>query len=273
MKISIIIPVYNGEKFIERCLDSVVSQKGAELDIIVINDGSTDGTAKILEKYKDSITIKTCDTNNGVSAARNKGIPMIQGDYVMFLDADDYLPEEAIAVLTKVIEKTDADIVKFRLRLVYPDGRVRRRHNQFDAYDIVEKKDFKKKIYPYFITGIRLNNLCSGIYRSSIIKGQKFREDMKVAEDVLFSLEVYTKAQKITILPDILYNYYQSGQGLTGKGATILQKYKCNYIFAAETAKYLKQWDMDTIMTRIRVYLRPLILTFDKIKRVVVSEK
>ena len=273
MKISIIIPVYNSEKFIEKCLDSVVSQKGAELDIIVINDGSTDGTLKILEKYKDNVRVISSETNSGVSSARNKGIPMIQGDYVMFLDADDHLPEGAIDVLTGVIEKTDADIVKFRLRLVYPDGRSKLRQNQFDTYDVIEKKDFKKKIYPYFIKGIRLNNLCNGIYRSSLIKEWRFREDLKVAEDVLFLLEVYTRAQRVTVIPDILYNYYQSGQGLTGKGASILQKYKCNYIFATETVKYLKRWDMDTVMTRIRTYLRPGVLTFDKIKRVVVSEK
>ena len=273
MKISIIIPAYNSENYIERCLDSVLSQEGAELDVIVINDGSADSTGEILEKYKDRVNVVSMEKNSGVSAARNKGLSLIKGDFVMFLDADDYLSEDAVIVLKETLEKTGADIVKFRCRLVYPDGRIKRRYNQFENYDIIEKKDFKTKIYPYFISGIRLNNLCTGIYRSSLVKDGTFREDMKVAEDVVFSLDVYTKAQKAVLIPDILYNYYQTGEGLTGKGAKVMQKYKCNYIFAAETAKYLKEWDMDNLPTRIRVYLRPVLLTFDKAWRIIVSRK
>lgn len=273
MIVSIIIPVYNCEKYIERCLDSVVSQEGAELDIIVVNDGSDDGTGKLLEKYKGSVRVETFDTNRGVSAARNKAISMIRGDYVMFLDGDDYLADGSISLLVSKIEETDADIVKFRCVLVYPDGRVKNRQEQFDTYDIVDKQDFKKKIYPYFIDGIKLNNMCIGIYRASLIKGRKFREDMKAAEDVVFSLDVYTKAQKVLILPENLYNYYQSGTGLTGTGISVLQKYKYNYIFAAETVKYLKEWDMDTLLTRIMVYLRPIRITFSKVKRIIEGRK
>ena len=273
MTISIIIPAYNCERYIEKCLDSVISQEGAELDIIVVNDASTDGTAEILEKYKGSIRVETLETNSGVSAARNRGISMIRGDYVMFLDGDDYLAEGTISRLVSVIEETDTDIVKFRCVFVYPDGRVKDRPDQFETYDVVEKKDFKTKIYPYFIKGIRLNNLCIGIYRSSIIKGHKFREDIEVAEDVIFSLGVYTKAQRVVTLPENLYNYYQSGTGLTGTGVPVWKKYKCNYIFAAETIKYLKDWDMDTLGTRILVYFRPIRVTFDKIKRIIAGRR
>lgn len=273
MTISIIIPAYNCEKYIEKCLNSVISQKGAELDIIVINDASTDGTAKILEKYKDTVRVETFAENRGVSAARNKGIEMIRGDYVMFLDGDDYLADGTISRLVSVIRETDTDIIKFRCVYVYPDGRIKEREDQFDTYEIVEKKDFKKKIYPYFISGIRLNNMCIGIYRRSLIEGRKFREDMKVAEDVVFSLDVYTKAQKVVTLPENLYNYYQSGTGLTGTGVSVLQKYKCNYVFAGETVKYLKEWDMDGFGTRVMVYLRPLRITFYKIKRIIAGRR
>ena len=143
------------------------------------------------------------------------------------------------------------------------------RHNQFDKYEIIEKPDFKKKVYPYFLKGIRLNSMCTGIFRASLIKGRKFREDMRVAEDAVFSLGTITLAKKIVFLPDILYDYYQSGTSLTGTGASLYQKYHCNFIVSRETAKLLKEWDMDDPITRIRVYLRAVILTFNKVFRMI----
>ena len=272
MTVTVIIPAYNCEGYIRHCLDSLLSQTGASLEIIVINDGSTDGTYKVLEEYSDRITVQTTD-NGGSSSARNKGIEMATGDYIMFIDADDWLEAGTIERLGYVIQETGAEVIKFRYKKVFPDGREIVDKNQFDKYEVIEKKDFKEKIYPYFISGIRLNSMCVGIFKKELIKGRQFREDMQVAEDAVFSLGVYTKAQKVVFIPDILYDYYQSGAGLTGSGAKILNKYKCNFIFAVETAKLLKEWGMNSIFTRIRVYLRPLFLTFDKVRRIVSSKK
>ncbi len=270
MTVSVIIPAYNCESYIKRCLDSVLLQSGADLDIIVINDGSSDGTAMILEEYKNKARIKTTP-NRGSSAARNEGIKMASGDYIMFLDSDDWLAEGSLKRLSDIIFETDADIVKFCYKRVFPDGHEITDSNQFDKFDIIPKKDFKKKIYPLFINGIKLNSACVGIYRADLIKGRAFRENMRVAEDAVFSLETYTKAQKVVILPDVLYNYYQTGTGLTGSGVPVMQKYHCNFIFAAETAKLLKEWNMNSPCTWIKVYLRPLFLTFDKIRRIISS--
>lgn len=267
MKISVIIPAYNCESFVGRCIESLLNQHAAELDIIVVNDGSTDNTAEVLEKYNDNIRVFTIK-NSGSSAARNFGISKAQGDYIMFADADDFLSEGAVEKLVKVQEETDADIIKFKYRLVFPDNTVKDAYNQFENYAIIKKHDFKTQLYPYFINGIRLNSIWSGMYRRSIIDGQSFRTDMKVAEDAVFLLGVYTKAEKVAVIPDILYNYYQTGTGLTGSAVSIIQKYKCNLKFAEETVSYLKKWDMDNLITRVRIYLRPILLTFDKLKRI-----
>ena len=267
MKISIIIPAYNCERFIERCLDSVLSQSGAELDVIVVNDGSTDNTGKILEKYNNKVHIKTTK-NSGSASARTTGIKMAKGDFIMFLDSDDYLAEGAIEKLVEIEENTDADIIKFRYILVFPDGQTKVEENQFDTYDVIEKKDFKEKIYPYFINGIRLNSVCTGMYKRTLIEGRSFRSDMKVAEDAVFSLKTYTMAEKVVFTPDILYNYYQTGAGLTGSGVSVLEKYKYNFMFAKETVSCLKNWGMNNAGTKLRVYLRPVLLTFDKIRRI-----
>ena len=267
MKISFIIPAYNCEAYIERCIDSLLLQKDADLDIVVVNDGSTDGTAELLEKYKSDVTVKTIP-NGGCSNARNVGLSIAQGDFIMFADADDYLSEGAVERLVKVQRDTDADIVKFSYKLVFPDGSTKTAYNQFEEYEVIDKNDFKKKIYPYFINGIRLNSLWSGLYRRELIDGRSFRTDMKVAEDAVFSLGSYTRANRVVVIPDALYNYYQTGEGLTGSAASVIQKYKCNLKFAAETVSYLKEWGMDGPVTRAKVYMRPLRLTFDKLRRI-----
>ena len=271
MKISVIIPAYNCEEHIGKCLDSVLCQKGAELEVIVVNDGSTDGTEKVLEDYKDRIIVITTE-NCGSSAARNRGISALTGDYTMFLDADDFLSENAIKILADEIAKIDADIVKFRYQLVFPDGSSKLAYNQFDKYEVIEKKEFQKKIYPHFINGIRLNSVCVGIYRSSIIKGRTFRTDMRVAEDAVFSLGNYTKATRVVIIPDILYNYLQTGKGLTGSAISVREKYKCNNLLASEIIGYLPEWGMNTFRKRVRVRLRLVFLTLDKLRRILQSK-
>lgn len=272
MKISIIIPAYNCEKFIARCLDSLFCQSGAELDIIVVNDGSNDGTLNILNSYLPRITVKTIK-NSGSAGARNEGLKLASGDFIMFLDSDDYLSKDAVQTLVNTYEKTHADVIKFRYGLVFPDGSTKIESNQFDEYEVVEKDDFKKKIYPYFIKGIRLNSVCTVMCRSELLRGREFCEDMKVCEDAVFSLETYTRAKKVVLIPDVLYNYYQSGSGLTGSGASVAQKYYCNFIFAKKTVPYLKKWGMDSIFIKIMVYMRPLVLTFDKIRRILRAKR
>ena len=267
MKISIIIPAYNSEAYIKRCVDSVLSQTGAEKEIIVVNDGSKDGTEDILRTYKDQIKYKTVP-NGGCGAARNLGLSMATGDFILFVDADDAMAEGAVERLVHIQQETDADIVKFTYRLVFPDGTTKVPYNQFEEFEVIEKEDFKQKIYPHFIRGIRLNSLWSGMYRRSITEGRSFRTDMRTAEDAVFLLGVYTNAKKVVTIPDALYHYYQTGEGLTGNAASVMAKYRCNMILAKETVTYLKEWGLDSPLTRIKTYLRPVLLTFDKLKRI-----
>ena len=98
-KISVIIPVYNGEKYIQRCVDSVLNQTYSDIEIIVINDGSTDNTENILKSYSNIVLINK--ENEGVSKARNTGLSLAKGDYVYFCDADDYLEKNAFEILIK----------------------------------------------------------------------------------------------------------------------------------------------------------------------------
>ncbi len=91
---------------------------------------------------------------------------------------------------------------------------------------------------------------------------------MVTAEDAVFSLAAFTNAESVQFIPDVIYEYYQSNEGLTGRGISVVRKYRDNFTFAGETAKYLKKWGMNNPLNYIRVFIRPIRLTFDKLRRI-----
>ena len=120
-KISVVVPVYNAEKYLDKCLDSIIKQTYKNIEIIIINDGSTDGSQKIINKYieKYKEKIKAYETkNNGVAQARNLGIKKITGDYFLFVDADDYIEDYLIEKLVSIIQAGKIDIVKYKMKIL-----------------------------------------------------------------------------------------------------------------------------------------------------------
>lgn len=265
-KVSVIIPAYNCEKYIDKCLESVFAQNYPNLEVIVINDGSTDATVEHLKKYEDKIRLITTE-NGGSSKARNIGLENAQGDFIMFLDADDYYEHHTICDLMDFQQETDADIIHFGYKLISPDGSIRFPDDNFRCDVKIEKKDFAQDIYPHFITGINLNSVCFGLYRKSCIKDLRFSTDMKTAEDGMFNLNAYTNAQSVASLALPYYCYMQHNNGLTGKGLNLLQKYTYNLKFSKEIINFLDRWGMNTPYWRIRAIIRPAVLTFDKLMR------
>ena len=118
-KVSIIIPVYNVEKYLEQCLDSIINQNLKNIEIICINDGSTDNSLKILKKYakKDNRIIILSQTNLGAGAARNRGLAVAKGEYLSFLDADDFFYENMLSEAVHKLETSQSDIAVFEVDL------------------------------------------------------------------------------------------------------------------------------------------------------------
>ena len=116
MKYSFIVPAYNAENEIDRCIESIVNQKCADFELIIVNDGSTDSTSDKLKKYEstyNNITVINQE-NKGLSAARNEGLKYVNGDYIIFVDSDDYVNKNSCDYINKIIEKHgDIDIVIF----------------------------------------------------------------------------------------------------------------------------------------------------------------
>ncbi len=197
--ISIIIPVYNTEKFLTKCLESLIHQTKKELEFIVINDGSKDNSEKLIKEFKDERIKYFKNKNHGIGKTRNFGINQAKGKYLMFLDSDDYLEENACELLFKEAEKNDYDIVVCDYYKVFSNG---------------EKKEFSILDFKpsSLIDNNKLLNIinlgpCNKIYKTDLIKNNiYFLEDLKY-EDTTFVAEAIYNAKKIGKINKCLHNY------------------------------------------------------------------
>ena len=266
MKLSVIVAAYNAEKYIKRCVNSILSQE-ADAEVVVVDDGSTDRTRAILEGFGSKIRLIALDKNGGsAAAARNVGLTHATGDWITFCDADDWYPPGALERMLRLQQQSGADIVRFSYDIALPDGSTRRLKGDFlDA--LVEKREFPKKIYPLFINGIALNSVWGAVFRRQVIAGLQFPPDFQTAEDAVFAMEAYTRANSVRLCPEALYHYYRHTGSLTGAGMGVLQKYRCNFRLARKMLAYLPQWGMDTPLWRLRTLMRPIKITAGKLKR------
>lgn len=198
--ISIIVPIYNTEKYLKKCLDSLINQSKKELEFILINDGSKDNSEEIIKEYKDERIKYYKNKNQGIGKTRNFGIEKATGKYLMFLDSDDYLEKDACELLYKKAEKENLDLVVCDYYKVYSNGT----KEEFLIDDFVNSSlESNNKL-------LNIINLgpCNKIYlKELIIKNNiKYLEDLKY-EDTTFVGEAMLKAKKIGKLNKPLHNY------------------------------------------------------------------
>ena len=266
-KVSVIIPAYNCAPYIERCINSMLDQNYKNLEIVVINDGSTDGTDDILKAYGDKIKLLESDANLGVAHARNLGLAHSTGDLVLFVDSDDSLVGNSVPDLVRFREETKTDIVHFAYKIIKDSGEIAFSENLFRTNGTVTKEKFKKEVYPCFINGISLNSVCCAMYSRSCVEGITFPTGMKTAEDAIFNVRAYTKAKSVSSISIPYYCYYQHKKSLTNTGLSVREKAKYNKMLSKEIKKHLKEWKMNSLYWRAKVSLRPVVILFDKIIR------
>lgn len=211
MKISIIVPVYNVEKYLKKCLDSLVNQKYTNYEIVIVNDGSTDNSQDIIDKYikKYPKLIKSYKKKNGgLSSARNYGINKSTGDYLLFVDSDDYLQTNSLKLLSEKLVKEKSDIIVFDINTVYPN------------YSIVKKTMTDEDNVKRYIVGEP--SACNKLVKKDIF----INNNIKFMENVFYEdlatmplLALYT--DKISFLNKPLYNYVQ-------RENSIMNQTKCN---------------------------------------------
>ena len=206
-KISIIVPIYNEEENLRKCIESLINQTYKELEIILINDGSTDKSKEIIESFKDKRIIAIHKKNTGISDTRNIGIGKSTGDYIMFVDSDDYLELNCIERLIETAEKENSEIVMFNYYLETPSKRIEIKLPKIEARNLKEDKDLLTKIHL---------GPCTKIFKAELIKDNLFPLNLKY-EDVPFVVEAVIKAGKISFVPNYLYHYVikKSGETIT----------------------------------------------------------
>ena len=217
INISILIPVYNVEKYLSHCLDSVLNQEfSGTFEVICVNDGSTDGSVEILEQYaKRYPNLKIIhQENQGLSVARNTGLDASQGEYIMFVDSDDYIVPGAIAELYDFAKKHDSEVVIFDyIRQNDKTGEEIKITNKY-VYEKFGENTFNVETadkYAYY--DLKVNTWCK-FYLRDLIKDIKFAVGMR-AQDNLHWAYVYTKAKKINYFPKVLYYYITHRDGAT----------------------------------------------------------
>ncbi len=198
--ISIIVPIYNAEKYIKKCVDSLINQTKKELEFILVNDGSTDKTEEIIKRYKDKRIKYFKNKNQGIGKTRNFGLTKATGNYIMFLDSDDYLKTTACEELYEKALTSKAEVVVCDFYKVYDDGRE-------EKVNLPSFKTSKLKENPNILIDINLSPW-NKLYKAKLIKDNNitFVEKLKY-EDAPFVAEALDKANKIAKLDSYL-NYY-----------------------------------------------------------------
>lgn len=207
-KLTVIVSGYNCEKSIKKCLYSILNQSYTNLQIIIIDDASEDDTFKICRKIAnmdERVEIYRNHSNLGVSASRNTGLDHSKGDYITFVDTDDYLEKDMYKKLIEVFENPTIDISMCNFFMEYLEKDIRANKNSNYIYN---KKELMNKI---FLTDYFCGFVWNKIYKTSIIKKNKifFKNNIHICEDLLFNCQYFSFIKKGFYTEDKLYHYIQ----------------------------------------------------------------
>ncbi len=205
-EISIIMPVYNVEKYVAASLDSVLNQTFKDFELICINDGSTDNGWEIVKKYaaKDKrIKLIENEKNIGLSSTRNVGLDNAHGEYIEFMDSDDFIHPQTLEIALYFAKQHDADIISWRIKHLFNKNE----KINYERYENFNNIPFEITLNPVTIWGLdTMNSSCNKIYRRSIIGNTRFIPNVKY-EDNPFVLELFYKNPKLGFIGLSLYNY------------------------------------------------------------------
>lgn len=226
-KVSVIVPAYNAEKVIERCVSSILNQEYKDLECIVVDDGSKDLTPQILDALalKDARLHVIHKENGGVSKARNTALEAIQGEYVQFLDADDWIPTDSTKLLVRAIEENNADMVIGHFyRVVGENVALQGSITTTKPLTLLEFAQLMMDSPADYYYGVLWNKL----YKADIIKTFHLQMDEKIrfAEDFIFNLEYLIHVKTIVPLKAPIYYYVKTEGSLVSQGMSLTKLYQ-----------------------------------------------
>lgn len=210
-KISVIVPIYNSEANLERCLESILSQSYENIEIIAVNDGSTDDSLKVLNRYGENYSnIRIINQNNqGQSAARNRGIEIATGDYIGFVDSDDIIHDKMYEYLHEILVKSNSDISAIQIQVVNNKFEMEYEINDDESIEIVENNQL---LTHYMHAGLNkpAGQYSAGrkLFKKRVLKKVRFLEG-HIYEDMLFNYEALENAKRLANSNNKMYYYFQ----------------------------------------------------------------
>lgn len=211
-KVSIVVPIYNVESYLDRCIDSIIKQTHTNLEIILVNDGSTDSSLEICKKYEnqDSRIIIVNKKNGGLGSARNAGIEMMTGDFVAFIDSDDFLHPDMVKNLYFLLNNYDADIAVCGF-------------SSFTKEEEIIKKNKRRIMVKTFNTYESLKNMFrwdgigwtawNKLYRASLFKTTRYEEGV-YSEDMATTYKLLFQSNRVVWSNEPLYYYFHRADGI-----------------------------------------------------------
>jgi len=220
-KVTVIIPAYNAEKFVHTCIESAIQQTLNDIEILCIDDCSTDSTPNILSKFAKNdtrITIFTHTLNKGEGASRNTGLDNARGDYIFHLDADDTIPFDALEKLYDNAMRYNCDMVKGRYDIILKNG-----STELLSWSTPDNKIINTNIYAStFLQKIPTSH-CTYLYKREFLNQHKirYRTDLVIGLDLIALTTALVNANTITLIPDTVYHYFQSDNSAIRGNLTI----------------------------------------------------
>lgn len=236
--ISIIVPVYNVEQYLSRCVNSILSQYYKHIELILVDDGSIDNSGAVCDEYaaKDSRVKVIHKENGGQSSARNVGLDIARGEYIGFVDSDDWIVPDMYSFLYKLITENDADIANIKCIKAYSDrvniGDVD------DSYQIYENEACLENLLREGTVGVLATyGVYRGLYKKELFNGIRFQKG-RINEDIVYSYQLYDRAKKVVVSNKVAYFYFQSKNSTTRKK---LRKRDFDLLWACETLEDLSR--------------------------------
>mgnify|MGYP000851545993 CR=1 FL=1 len=216
--ISVIVPVYNVENYVEQCIKSIFNQTYKKFELIIVIDGSTDSSEKIIRNLvKNENNVKIISRENkGLLATRIEAVEKYaMGDYITFVDSDDWLEKDALENLIKPIKENQTiDIV--RANKINVDENENKTFCQYIGNkNIINKDEFKNIIYPKFVDGYEMNNVYAQLIKKDLFKEIDIDRTISLGEDLVTNIYLYRKANKVCFINNYVYNYRFNSNSIT----------------------------------------------------------
>jgi len=222
MKVSVIVPVYNVQDYLSKCIDSIINQTYRDFELILIDDGSTDSCGEICDKYasSDNRVRVIHQSNSGPSAARNAGLDVAKGDYISFVDSDDYIHNQMLETMVKKITGTQADIAICNYAFVDYQGNTIEHDSTIESESFISQDNLLGLLAKGWLPAVIP---CNKLYERSIFDNLRYPSGKRYEDDFI-AHKIIARAKKILLIPDYFY-YYLQREGSMSKNQFSIEKF------------------------------------------------